>query len=355
MRIGIIGLPGAGKTTAFRVLTRGAAATTTQAGSYQVTTAMVAVPDPRVEVLSAMFKPKKTTHAQVEIADVAGLTVSEEVRRTEAVTGELTNVIGRYDAFVHVVRAFGNPMGPPDPEGDIAALDTELLLSDLSKVENRIERLEDSLKRGKALPSHETDRREMEVLSALQPHLESGSPVRDYALSDADEKLLRGFQLLTAKPVLLLVNLPDEGTAPEIAYPHRDSTLEHFRGRLEADLVDLDSDERSVFMEEFGLRELSGERLIRQAYGLLGRMTFFTVGEDEVRAWEVAEGAPALECAAAIHTDLAKGFIRAEVVGYDDLVELGSLTEAKSKGRMRLEGKEQNIHDGEILVVRFNV
>jgi ribosome-binding ATPase YchF (GTP1/OBG family) len=254
------------------------------------------------------------------------------------------------------VRAFeGAGAGEPDPERDIRRLDAELALSDLAKIENRLARLEESLKRGKILPTHEADRAEQAVLGRLQPHVEAGRPVRDLALAGAEEKLLRGFQLLTAKPSLVVVNLPDTGAVDLPAYDHVASTVTAVRGRLEADLVDLESDERAIFMTEFGLAELSHERIIRTAYELLARMNFFTVGEDEVRSWEVASGATALECAAAIHTDLAKGFIRAEVVGYDELLEAGSMAAAKAKGRVRLEGRDRAIADGEIIVVRFNV
>jgi GTP-binding protein YchF len=360
MRIGIIGLPASGKTTLFRIVTQGAAASPSSAGSFQVTTATVPVPDPRVEVLAEMYQPRKTTYARVELADVAGIAGDGDTTRDANLSGELANVLGRYDAFLHVVRAFDDgrgthPLGPLDPARDVRRLDSDLLLSDLSKVTNRLERLAESLRRGKILPSHETDRLEQALLSRLQPHLESGLPVRDLALADTDEKLLRGFQLLTAKPVLVVLNLGDTGPAPALDYPHRASAVTSVRGRLEADLVDLDDDERAMFMSEFGLESLSHERLIHEAYRLLERINFFTVGDDEVRAWEVAANATTLDCAAAIHTDLAKGFIRAEVTGYDDLIAAGTMVAAKAKGKVRLEGRDKTVADGDIIVVRFNV
>ncbi|RME76716.1 MAG: redox-regulated ATPase YchF [Chloroflexi bacterium] len=362
MRIGIVGLPNSGKTTIFNVLTGGSAPTTAYAGgTFQVNTAVTPVPDPRVDALSRMYRPKKTTYARVEYADIAGLSGAEAGRREVSLSGELINAIANNDALLHVVRAFENeavphPLETVDPARDIAMLDAELTLSDLGKIENRLERLEASLKRGKGFPTYEDDKAEFELLSRLQPHVEQGLPLRDVDLTAEEEKRLRGFQFLSAKPILIVLNLGDEGDPPPIDYPHQKSAVTWMRGRLEMDIAQLtDEEERAVFMEEYGLTELSAARLVRQSYDLLGRMNFFTVGEDEVRAWEVRAGATALECAGAIHTDLARGFIRAEVVSYDDLMQAGSYAAARSQGKVRLEGKEAIIHDGDIIVVRFNV
>ena len=249
-----------------------------------------------------------------------------------------------------------HPLESIDPVRDIARLDTELGLSDLSKIENRLERLEVSLKKGKAIPTFEDDQKEFEVLNRLRPHVEQGLPIRDFELTADEVKRLRGFQFLTIKPVLIVFNLGDEGQAPTLDYPHRKSDVTAIRGRLEMDIAQLDDpDDQALFMEEYGLTELSSERIIRQSYELLGRMNFFTVGEDEVRAWEVNNDATAIECAGAIHSDLARGFIRAEVVSYDDLMAAGSNSAAKSAGKVRLEGKEYIVQNGDIIVVRFNV
>ncbi len=362
MRIGIIGLPNSGKTTIFNVLTGGSAPTAAYAGgTFQVHTAMVDVPDARVEALSEMYNPKKTTYARVEYADIAGLSGAEEQTQGVTLSGELSNAIGNNDALLHVVRVFEDdsvphPLETVDPARDIARLDTELGLSDLSKIENRLERLEGSLKKGKAIPTFEDDKKEFDILSRLKPHVEQGKPIRDFDLTAEETKRLRGFQFLSQKPVLLLFNLGDDSDAPQIDYPYKRSDVTAVRGRLEMDIAQLeDEDDRAIFMEEYSVTELSSERIIRQSYELLGRMNFFTVGEDEVRAWEVNKGASAIECAGAIHSDLARGFIRAEVVSYEDLMTAGSNAAAKSAGKVRLEGKDYVVSDGDIIVVRFNV
>jgi ribosome-binding ATPase YchF (GTP1/OBG family) len=186
--------------------------------------------------------------------------------------------------------------------------------------------------------------------------VEQGKPIRDMELTPDEEKRLRGFQFLSAKPVLLVLNLGDEGKNPSLEYPHQKSAITSVRGRLEMDIAQLETDDdRAMFMGEYGLTDLSAERMIRQSYDLLGRMAFFTVGDDEVRAWEVNRGATALEAAGAIHSDLARGFIRAEVVSYDDLMAAGSNAAAKAAGKVRLEGRDHIIQDGDIIVVRFNI
>jgi GTP-binding protein YchF len=363
MRIGIIGLPNSGKTTIFNVLTGGQAATAAYAGgSFQVNTAIVPVPDRRVDALSEMYQPEKTTYARIEYADIAGLSGgTDDTARNVSLSGELVNAIGNNDALLHVVRVFEDetvphPLETVDPIRDIAALDSELLLSDLSKIENRLERLETSLKRGKGFPTYEAEKAEFELLSRLEPEVAQGVPLRDLEFTPKEEKQLRGFQFLTAKPVLVALNLGDEGEAPQLDYPHQKSDMMAIRGRLEMDIAQLDdADEQAMFMAEYNLTELSAARFIRQTYDLLGRMNFFTVGEDEVRAWETKRGGTALECAGAIHSDLARGFIRAEVVTFDDLTAAGSYAAARSKGQVRLEGKEAIIHDGDVVLVRFNV
>jgi ribosome-binding ATPase YchF (GTP1/OBG family) len=286
---------------------------------------------------------------------------AEQDRQGIGLSGELMNAIANNDALLHVVRAFEDdnvphPLESVNPQRDIATLDAELTLSDLSKIENRLERLDVNLKKGKALPTFEDDQHEHKILSRLKPHVEQGLPIRDFELTPNEEKRLRGFQFLSAKPMLVIFNLGDDTQPPDFNYPYQKSAVTWVRGRLEMDIAQLDNDEdRAMFMAEYNLAELSTERIIRESYHLLGRMLFFTVGEDEVKAWEVNKNASALECAGTIHTDLARGFIRAEVVSYDDLMAAGSNAAARAAGKIRLEGKEHPIEDGDILVIRFNV
>lgn len=364
MRIGIIGLPNSGKTTIFNVLTGGKAPVAGYSGGmFQVNTAVASIPDGRVDKLVEMYQPKKINHARVEYADIAGLSGADKEKGSDVniVSGELMNAIANNDALMHVVRAFNDenaphPLESVNPARDIEMVDAELVLSDLSKIENRLERLEVSLKKGKAIPTFEDDKAEYEILTRLKPHVDAGQPIRNFALTADEEKRMRGFQFLSAKPMMLVLNLGDDEAAPTIEYPHQHSAVTTIRGRLEMDIAQLDNDDdREMFMEEYGLTALSAARIVRQNYELLGRMNFFTVGEDEVRAWEVAQNASALDCAGAIHTDLARGFIRAEVVSYDDLMAAGSNTAAKSAGKVRLEGRDYTVQDGDILVIRFNV
>jgi len=363
MRIGIVGLPNSGKTTIFNVLTGGHAPTAAYTGgTFQINTAVVKVPDERVDRLTQMYNPKKVTYAKVEYADIAGLSgETDPNKRGIGLNGELINAIANNDALLQVVRVFEaesvpHPLDGVDPKRDIDRLEAELVFSDLSKIENRLERLTINLKKGKALPTFEDDQKEFEILSRLKPYVEQGQPIRNIELTPAEEKRLRGFQFLSSKPVLIIFNLGDDSSTPQIEYPHRHSATTAVRGRLEMDIAQLDDDDdRAMFMEEYGITELSAGRIIRKSYDLLGRMVFFTVGEDEVRAWEVDRRATALECAGAIHSDLARGFIRAEVVSYQDLMAAGSNAAAKTAGKVRLEGKDYSVQDGDTIVVRFNI
>jgi len=360
MRLGIIGLPQSGKTTIFNALTRGNQPITMSGGRIEVRTAVVDVPDPRITILAEMFHPQKTIYAKVTYADIAGLEgkTGQEHAKT-GISGQLLNQLGQMDGFVHVVRCFENsnvphPSGSVDPGRDIASMDSELLLNDLIAVERKLERLIDEKKKGggrdKALIERETV-----LFGRLREVLSNDSPLRDQTIEPEEEKLLSGFGLLTLKPMLVLLNLADGQTAPDLKYLHKKSALLPIQGRLEMDLVQLSPEEAEIFMAEFGVEELGLERVIHQSYDLLGLQSFFTVGEDEVRAWTVRRGASALEAAGAIHTDLQKGFIRAEIVEYDTLISLGGLTEARSHGKLRLEGKDYILHDGEIMHVRFNL
>jgi GTP-binding protein YchF len=361
MRLGIIGLPQSGKTTVFNALTRGdrpvGPAHVTGGGRFEVQTAVVPVPDERVDVLSRMFKPRKTIYAQVTYADIAGVEASGE---KGGFSGPLLGQLGTMDGFLHVVRAFDNPTVPHpqasvDPQRDLAAVDGELLLNDMLAVERKLERLAEEAHKGivkdKGLHAQETP-----LFSQLKAALEAGRPLRDLELALADEKLLSSYQLLTRKPILVVFNTGDEPPDPAKlpAYAQRRAASVALQGKLEMEIAQLPPDEAAVFLEEYGIAEPSLNRMIRLSYDLLGLESFFTVGEDEVRAWTVRRGATAPDAAGEIHTDLQKGFIRAEVASYADLTQHGGYAELKALGKLRLEGKEYVVKDGDILNIRFS-
>jgi len=354
MRLGIIGLPQTGKTTLFNALTRGNLPVTTSGGRFEVHTGVVDVPDPRVDHLSAMFEPKKTIYAKVTYADIAGLEGSKA-----AISGALLNQLSQMDGFLHVVRCFDDPSvphpsGSVDPGRDMAAMDAELLLNDLISIERRLERLAEERKKGGGREKVVIER-EIALFERFHEALTQEIPLRQVEISVEDEKNLTGFGFLTRKPLLVLLNLGEGQAVPDMTYSRPRSALASLQGKLEMDIAQLEPQDAALFMVEYGIEELGLNRVIHLSYDLLGQQSFFTVGEDEVRAWTVRRGATALEAAGAIHSDLAKGFIRAEVVTYDDLVTLGGLAEARSKGKLRLEGKEYIVKDGEIVHIRFNI
>jgi GTP-binding protein YchF len=356
MRLGIIGLPQSGKTTIFNALTRGDQPTTMSGGRVDVRTAVVDVPDERIERLVEMFRPAKTTYAKVTYADIAGLEGSSS---KSGISGVLLNQLSQMDGFVHVVRCFDDPnvphpSGSVDPQRDIDAMDGELLINDLIAVERKLERLQDERRKGGGREKAVIER-EIQLFEKLNVALSEEAPLRDLEFSTEEQKNLSGYGFLTLKPILILLNLSEGQTPPQIEYPHRNSRVAALQGELEMEIAQLPAEEAEVFMAEYGIEELGLLRVIRLSYNLLGLQSFFTVGEDEVRAWTVQSGASAVEAAGVIHTDLQKGFIRAEVIGYDELVELGGMAEARSKGKLRLEGKDYKVKDGEIMHIRFNI
>jgi ribosome-binding ATPase len=361
MRLGIIGLPQSGKTTIFNALTRGDQPVTMSGGRIEIRTAVVDVPDARVDRLVEMFHPQKMAYAKVTYADIAGLEGSngDTGRDKKGISGQLLNQLSQMDGFVHVVRCFENasvphPSGSLNPQRDLSSMDGELALNDLISVERKIERLVEEKKKSGGRDKAVIER-EMALFEKFQATLSAGTPLRDIDLDTEQEKTLSGFGLLTLKPVLVVLNLADGQTPPEIEYHHRFSTVVPLQGRLEMELAQLSQEDAELFMNDFGIQELGLQRVISASYDLLGLQSFFTVGEDEVRAWTVRRGASAMEAAGAIHTDLQKGFIRAEVISYSELLSLGGLVEARSKGRLRLEGKDYLVQDGEIMHVRFNL
>ncbi len=356
MKLGIIGLPQAGKTTVFNALTRGNAPTTMSGGRFEVHTAVVDVPDQRVDRLSAIFRPQKTVYAKVTYADIAGL---EAGASKAGISGTLLNQLTQMDGFVHVVRCFQeasvpHPSGSVDPQRDIDAMDAELLLNDLIAVERKLERLGDERRKGGGRDKAVIER-ELALFEKLHDALGQEKPLREVEFSAEEQKSLSGFGFLTRKPVLLVLNLSDEQTPPDVAYPHAHTAVMPLQGRLEMELAQLSPEDAEVFMGEYGIQELSLYKVIRLSYDLLGLQSFFTIGSDEVHAWTICRGDNAHSAAGAVHTDLQKGFIRAEVISFDDLVALGGLSEARAKGKLRLEGKDYILQDGEIMHVRFNV
>ena len=354
MRLGIIGLPQSGKTTVFNALTRGDLPITTSGGRFEVHTAVVDVPDERVARLSGLFKPEKTIHAKVTYADIAGLEGG-----AGAISGTLLNQLTQMDGLLHVVRCFENasvphPAGSVDAARDIAAMDSELLINDLIAVERKLERLAEERKKGGGRDKV-TIERELALFERMQAHLSDEKPLRDFEFSAEDDRTLSGYGLLTRKPLLILLNLGDGQDAPTIDYPHQHSASVPLQGKLEMEIVQLPPDEAQAFLDDYGISEPGLSKVIRLSYDLLGLLSFFTVGEDEVRAWTIARGANAHEAAGAIHSDLQKGFIRAEVIPWDELLALGGLSEARAKGKLRLEGKDYILQDGEIMHVRFHV
>ncbi len=352
MKLGIIGFPQSGKTTLFNALTRGNAPTTASAGRIEVHTAVVDVPDPRVDTLSAMFKPKKTIYAKITYADIAGL---DSGVAKSGISGQLLNQLSQMDGLIHVVRCFedGNvphPSGSVDPARDITAMDGELLLNDLITAERKLERLVEERKKGGT--DKVLNERQTALFTRLHEILSAEKPLRGVEISAEEEKFLSGFGLLTRKPLLVLLNL-GEGQAEPIV--QTTSRLVALQGKLEMEIAQLPLPDAMIFMSEYGIKELSLNRMISISYDLLDQQSFFTVGEDEVRAWTTRRKATAVEAAGEIHTDLAHGFVRAEVIACQDLIELGGMSEAKAKGKLRLEGKEYVVKDGDIVHIRSSL
>lgn len=351
MQLGIVGFPKTGKTTLFNLLTHSHEATDKFSVSSEAHVAICKVPDERLEKLSALFNPKKKTPATVQFVDIPGVT--KQVGSADLNLNQLKDV----DALVHVVRAFEDEE-IPHPEGsvngtrDLASLDLELIFADLELVERRIERIQKSLKRG-LTPD---ENRELALLvDTIKPALENETALRTIELAENDEKLLRGFQLLSAKPLLVVWNVSegDLGTSPPDAGPEVETVVMSLP--IEEEVSELPEDEQREFLADLGLDEPSLSRVIRASYRLLGLISFFTVGEDECRAWTIRSGTVAQKAAGTIHSDLERGFIRAEVVEWDKLLELGSEAKCRDAGVLRLEGKQHVVADGDVMHVRFNV
>ncbi len=358
MKIGIIGLHNSGKTTIFNALTKSEAEVTSYSGGkVEPNVAVVEVEDPRVTKLSEMYNPKKTVYAAIEFTDFAGLTAG--AAQHGLFTGAAMGMIKTADALAVVVRNFRDPtidaaQGEPKPMSELTAIGEELIFSDLMIVEKRLERIAADMDRGKKSPELVSEEK---LLTTLKAHLDELLPLRTMELSEEELKKIQGFQFLSLKPMLVILNSDENnyGNNEELLrLMQEDYKVIEFAGKFEMELAGLDDEEARAFMEDLGIESSARDRLITFAYDMLGYISFFTVGEDEVRAWTITRGTPAVEAAGEIHSDLERGFIRAECFRYEELVEAGSEKGVKENGKFRLEGKNYIVQDGDILHIRFS-
>jgi GTP-binding protein YchF len=364
--IGIIGLPQSGKTTVFNALTKGKADTvshTTEGLTPHV--GMVKVPEPRLRVLDEMLHPKKVVPVEARYIDI-GASV-KTLAQDKGLGGELLNQLSNVDTLISVIRAFvdeslPHPAGSLDIKRDIATLNLELVFSDLAIIERRLERIETSLKGAKP-PERQGLLREQEILTKFKADLEKDMPIRELTLDPGEARIITNYQFLTAKPLLIAVNIGEE-QLPQAAsleaelnssYSGEKCRIITLCGKLEMELAQLENSAAQEFRTEFGIKESGLERTIKLSYELSGLISFFTIASNEVRAWSIKKGTTALKAAGKIHSDMEKGFIRAEGIGYDDLVRCGSIAEARKQGLLRLEGKDYLIQDGDVITFLFNV
>lgn len=342
MKLGIIGLPGAGKTTVFEALT-GNLSDSGRRDEPRIGT--IRVPDSRVNILSDMYQPKKTIFAQVEYFLPGQAPSQKENTKGEAVWNQVRDC----DALIHVIRNFGGyGLEAPTPQADHAALEQEMIITDLVSVEKRIERVGLDKQRGKKINPEE-----LSLLRECLTILEDEKPLRVNPLVSSSP-LLRGFTFLSSKPILVLFNNADDDDDTPVTVLPPESHMP-IKGKLEQEICEMTAEEAAEFLAEFNITASAKDRVIRRSYELMGRISFFTVGDDEVRAWTIRKDTEALDAAEAIHSDIKKGFIRAEVVSYDDLMAAGSYAEARKRGTVRLEGKTYRVQDGDIINFRFNV
>ncbi|QTL99848.1 redox-regulated ATPase YchF [Iocasia frigidifontis] len=363
MKLGIVGLPNVGKSTLFNALTKaGAGAENYPFCTIDPNVGVVNVPDKRLEVLNDMYNPRKKTPTTIEFVDIAGLV--KGASKGEGLGNKFLAHIREVEAVAQVVRCFTDNNvthvdGDINPLRDIEIINTELILADLSAVERRMAKTSKMAKSGEKEYIEE-----LQELELLQNSLEEGKNIRQLDLGEQGQRLVKELQLLSAKPIIYIANIDegDVGTADNemVSQVRKHAAGENARvvtisAKIEADIAELDEEEAGLFLEEMGLKESGLDRVITAGYELLDLITFFTAGEKEVRAWTVRSGSSAPEAAGKIHTDMQRGFIRAEVVSYDDLIASGSISDAREKGLLRLEGKEYIMQDGDVCYFRFNV
>lgn len=366
MEIGIVGLPKGGNTTIFNALTRGTAQVATYGGSLGKPNIGVAkVPDRRLEVLEGIFKPKRKVPSEVIYVDIPA--APEGFGETQGISGEFLNYLQRTDALLVVARAFEDPSvhhaaDSIDPIRDVETMHSELASADLEILNRRLARLDEQSKGAKA-PERETLNKEQALLNGLKADLERGTPVRDHRVSPDEARLLEGFQLLTAKPLIVVVNI-DESQLSDPSWSVDGLSSISFGsqvraaalcGKLEMELGQMEPAEEQEFRESLELGESGLNRMIRLSHDVLGLVSFFTCNPNEVRAWTVTEGTPAVKAAGKIHSDFERGFIRAELVGFDDLARCGSAAEARKQGLLRQEGKSYVVSEGDVINILFNV
>jgi GTP-binding protein YchF len=369
MRIGIVGLPQAGKTTVFNMLTHGRSDSRSWAGHEEARIGVAQIPDARLERLAELIQPRKVTHATVEYVDLPPIAHrgreaagEEHLKNWGASLTSLRNA----EALAHVVRSFRDSNiphceGTVDPARDIALVELEMILSDLAAVEKRLERLSKDLKKMKSAELEAESR----VLERFKTVLESEHALRGVELTEEESRLVRGFTFLSAKPLLLVLNVDDDEASGIPGVLDRNGLRQWTAmrgigmtavcGKIEAEIATLSEEDARAFLDDLGLAQSALERVISASYSLLGLITFFTVGENEVRAWTLPRDTPAVKAAGAIHTDFERGFIKAEVVAYEDMLQAGSFQAARSRGLLRLEGKEYPVQDGDVVLFRFNV
>ncbi len=362
MKVAIIGIPKSGKTTIFNALTRGKVEVTAYSSTLAPTTGVAKVPDSRLGVLEGIFQPKKTVPAEVSYTDIAGFIKGFG---KEGVGGELLNYLTTADALLQVVRAFDDnkvphPEGSTEPKRDIASLDLELAISDLAIIERRLERLETGLKAAKAA-ERESHLKEQSLLQKVKVELEKDIPIRLQNLTKEELKMLSNYQFLTAKPMLVVLNIGEEQISQasqlegELISLYPQFAVVALCGKLEMELAQLSEEEAKEFREAMGLSKPALDRVIDLSYNLLGLISFFTTVSSELKAWTIPGGTPAPKAAGKIHSDIERGFIRAEVISYGDLESCGNIAEARKRGLLRTEGKNYLIQNGDVVTFLFNV